>query len=231
MTEPCIYIEPTALPARYLVDIRHLVSVRIEPRYVEEDIYSEPQRGPGGGKKRRKIGTQLVPAPSGELHITITTTNELFRITYTKELINYANELFSQLVLLKTSGQSGVARDVKDESPVDEGRSSPADTAVQSPAEDRPPSNNTPPVSIPNDDPEFIAYMFQCSNCNHIYETEMSDADYPIACERCGKENKPACTRTEYERVIATERAAEEERVVESKGNSDTADDGLDGLL
>lgn len=99
-----IQLQPTQIPMQAVIAISQLVEVRMEPHMVEQDIMREP---PGGGKRKKKVGTQMVP--SGAMTVQVSTAVQGYGLTFNNQ--DHAKTMYNEIVAALAAG-GGVAQDL-----------------------------------------------------------------------------------------------------------------------
>ena len=221
-----LLIQPKTIPSQAFINLESYTGVEINRKMVEQDVKVESATGPGGRNKPKqiKIGTQLVPCPTGQIIVSVSTIKRDYNFIYRNEFSRQAMTLFSQIVAIIRSGQSGVATDTNDatsQPPVPPARQQDSDEFSNE--EDSNEENLDEEYSEYDDDqdtheeeyeddPEYTECVFQCEKCKHIYAYEISDINMKIACEECGHENRMSCTKEDYDEAIRKEEEKEKRR-------------------
>ena len=220
-----LFIQPKTIPSQAFINLESFTGLELNRKMVEQDVKVESPQGPGGRNKSKmvKVGTQLVPCPTGQIIVSISTIKRDYTFIYRHEFSRQALTLYNQIISIINSGGSGVATDKveakenqtntqqsqagEDIQETDTGAQETdtgAATEVEYHAQEE--ESETNDSEEYEDDPEYVDCVFQCEKCSHIYAYEIADLSMKIGCEECGHENRMACTKADYDEAMEKRR-------------------------
>lgn len=190
-------LAPTLIQFRAIINLEHLVEVRLEPHMAEQDVISKT--GPGGRTKPKKVGKRMVP--TGNTNLQITTLATGYSLTF--EHAKNAGQMYDEINLcINTNG--GKAQDLtsQDQQQIKLQRAAAAAAGAAKVDDNGDPivpdkvgisDAATAEVEADGFEAEPVIYnnQYVCSGCECEYEFECSDPEFVIACPDCNSENSP----------------------------------------